>query len=44
VKHPTGVASTAQPYSGWLQFWSTPVGTELKDGLRENPSYIAFDL
>ena len=26
----------------WLRFWSTQVGAELKDGLRENPSYIAF--
>ena len=26
----------------WLQFWSEQVGAELKDGLRENPSYIAF--
>ena len=28
----------------WLQFWSTQTGAELKDGLRENPGYIAFDL
>ncbi len=26
----------------WLQFWSKQVGAELKDGLREAPSYIAF--
>jgi predicted dithiol-disulfide oxidoreductase (DUF899 family) len=26
----------------WLQEWSGQVGAELKDGLRENPSYIAF--
>jgi predicted dithiol-disulfide oxidoreductase (DUF899 family) len=26
----------------WLQFWSTQIGADLKDGLRENPSYIAF--
>jgi predicted dithiol-disulfide oxidoreductase (DUF899 family) len=26
----------------WLQFWSTQVDADLKDGLRENPSYIAF--
>ena len=26
----------------WLTFWSTQVGAELEDGLRENPSYIAF--
>jgi predicted dithiol-disulfide oxidoreductase (DUF899 family) len=26
----------------WLQFWSKQVGADLKDGLRENPSYIAF--
>jgi predicted dithiol-disulfide oxidoreductase (DUF899 family) len=28
----------------WLEFWSTQVDAELKDGLRENPSYIAFAL
>ncbi|HWD50886.1 MAG TPA: DUF899 family protein [Acidimicrobiales bacterium] len=27
---------------GWLRFWSTQIGAELKDGLRENPSWIAF--
>src|SRR5213592_3246046 len=26
----------------WLQFWSTQVGAQLKDGLREAPGYIAF--
>ena len=26
----------------WLRFWASQVGAELKDGLRENPSYIAF--
>ena len=26
----------------WLQFWSTQVGAELKDGLREAPTWIAF--
>jgi predicted dithiol-disulfide oxidoreductase (DUF899 family) len=26
----------------WLQDWAEQVGAELKDGLRENPSYIAF--
>ncbi len=26
----------------WLQFWSKQVGAELKDGLRESPSYIVF--
>jgi predicted dithiol-disulfide oxidoreductase (DUF899 family) len=26
----------------WLQEWSQQVGAELKDGLRENPSWIAF--
>ena len=26
----------------WLQDWSKQVGAELKDGLRENPSWIAF--
>jgi predicted dithiol-disulfide oxidoreductase (DUF899 family) len=26
----------------WLQEWSRMVGAELKDGLRENPSWIAF--
>src|SRR6266550_3928182 len=27
---------------GWLQDWSKQVGADLKDGLRENPSFIAF--
>jgi predicted dithiol-disulfide oxidoreductase (DUF899 family) len=27
---------------GWLEFWASQVGAELKDGIRENPSYIAF--
>ena len=27
---------------GWLQEWSEQVGAELKDGLRENPGFIAF--
>jgi predicted dithiol-disulfide oxidoreductase (DUF899 family) len=26
----------------WLQDWSRQVGVELEDGLRENPSFIAF--
>ena len=26
----------------WLQFWSTQIGAELKDGLRENPTWMAF--
>jgi predicted dithiol-disulfide oxidoreductase (DUF899 family) len=26
----------------WLQDWSRQVGAELKDGLREGPSWIAF--
>ena len=26
----------------WLEEWSQQIGAELKDGLRENPSYIAF--
>jgi predicted dithiol-disulfide oxidoreductase (DUF899 family) len=28
----------------WMQEWGRMVGAELKDGLRENPSYIAFAL
>ena len=27
---------------GWLQEWSVQIGAELKDGMRENPSWIAF--
>ena len=27
---------------GWLQDWSKQIGAELKDGLREAPSWIAF--
>jgi predicted dithiol-disulfide oxidoreductase (DUF899 family) len=26
----------------WLEFWSRQIGAELKDGMRENPSWIAF--
>jgi predicted dithiol-disulfide oxidoreductase (DUF899 family) len=26
----------------WLQEWSQQIGADLKDGLRENPSWIAF--
>jgi predicted dithiol-disulfide oxidoreductase (DUF899 family) len=26
----------------WLRFWSTQVGADLEDGLREMPGYIAF--
>jgi predicted dithiol-disulfide oxidoreductase (DUF899 family) len=26
----------------WLRFWSQQIGAELKDGLRENPTWIAF--
>jgi predicted dithiol-disulfide oxidoreductase (DUF899 family) len=26
----------------WLRYWSTQIGAELKDGLREAPGYIAF--
>ena len=32
----------AQNPPGWLQFWASQVGAQLKDGLRENPGYIAF--
>ena len=28
----------------WLEFWSTQVDADLKDGLREAPAYIAFAL
>jgi hypothetical protein len=27
---------------GWLEEWSRQIGAELKEGLRENPSWIAF--
>ena len=26
----------------WLSYWGSQIGAELKDGIRENPSYIAF--
>src|SRR5262249_43649365 len=26
----------------WLQFWAGQIGAELEDGIRENPSWIAF--
>ena len=29
---------------GWLREWSHQIGAELKDGLRENPGWIAFAL
>jgi hypothetical protein len=29
---------------GWLEEWSHQIGAGLKDGLRENPSWIAFAL
>jgi predicted dithiol-disulfide oxidoreductase (DUF899 family) len=29
---------------GWLEDWSKQIGADLKDGLRENPSFIAFAL
>jgi predicted dithiol-disulfide oxidoreductase (DUF899 family) len=32
----------AQNPPGWLQFWASQVGAQVKDGLRENPGYIAF--
>jgi predicted dithiol-disulfide oxidoreductase (DUF899 family) len=28
----------------WLQFWSRQIGAEVKDGLRENPTWMAFAL
>jgi predicted dithiol-disulfide oxidoreductase (DUF899 family) len=28
----------------WLRFWSTQIGAEVKDGIRENPTWIAFAL
>src|SRR3979490_1552578 len=27
---------------GWLPFWASQIGAQLKDGLRESPGYIAF--
>jgi predicted dithiol-disulfide oxidoreductase (DUF899 family) len=38
---PRGQGDGRQP-AGWLQEWSEQIGAELKNGLRENPSYIAF--
>jgi predicted dithiol-disulfide oxidoreductase (DUF899 family) len=38
---PRGQGDGRQP-AGWLQEWSEQIGAELKDGLRENPGYIAF--
>src|ERR1700745_2899632 len=32
----------AQNPPGWLRFWASQVGAQVKDGLRENPGYIAF--
>jgi predicted dithiol-disulfide oxidoreductase (DUF899 family) len=36
------IAEMVQNPPDWLAFWASQVGAELKDGLRENPSYIAF--
>jgi predicted dithiol-disulfide oxidoreductase (DUF899 family) len=36
------VAEMVENPPEWLAFWASQVGAELKDGLRENPSYIAF--
>jgi predicted dithiol-disulfide oxidoreductase (DUF899 family) len=36
------VRQTIENPPGWLQEWSGQIGAELKDGLRENPGWIAF--
>jgi predicted dithiol-disulfide oxidoreductase (DUF899 family) len=36
------VAGVLQATPGWLQDWGKQVGAKLEDGLRENPSWIAF--
>jgi predicted dithiol-disulfide oxidoreductase (DUF899 family) len=40
-QHPDVKAMLDNP-PDWLQDWSRQVGAELKDGIRENPSWIAF--
>ena len=37
-----GIVFSLSP--GWLEEWSRQIGAGLKDGLRENPSWIAFAL
>jgi hypothetical protein len=37
-----GVKEMIENPPGWLQEWSGQIGAELKDGLRETPSWIAF--
>jgi predicted dithiol-disulfide oxidoreductase (DUF899 family) len=36
------IKETLENPPDWLEDWSGQVGAELKDGLRENPSWIAF--
>jgi predicted dithiol-disulfide oxidoreductase (DUF899 family) len=36
------IEEMAENPPGWLAEWSRQVGAELRDGLRENPSFIAF--
>jgi predicted dithiol-disulfide oxidoreductase (DUF899 family) len=36
------IQETLEDPPEWLQEWSGQVGAELKDGMRENPSWIAF--
>jgi predicted dithiol-disulfide oxidoreductase (DUF899 family) len=36
------VRSMVENPPDWLRFWSTQIGAELGDGLREAPGYIAF--
>ena len=40
---PEIAAMVADP-PDWLQEWSVQIGADLKDGMRENPSWIAFAL
>ena len=42
VQHTPEVKNTIDHPPDWLEDWSRQVGAELKDGLRENPSWIAF--
>jgi predicted dithiol-disulfide oxidoreductase (DUF899 family) len=42
AKHVPEIMEMVDNPPDWLRFWSTQIGAELKDGMRENPSWIAF--
>ncbi len=42
VRETPDVKAMLEDTPDWLEEWSQQVGAELKDGLRENPAFIAF--